>query len=132
MRRAHLRLPKQLVFDSSRFQATRQPLDTARTLPGYVFSSSAWHEKELSNLLTPNWVLAGRADELQQPGSFMKMDMPSGASALLVRSKDNSIKAWANVCTHRKQPRLEVDFVAPMYPSYPLSTHARRRRGVDA
>ena len=92
---------KSKLFDASRFAATRLPLSAARTMPGHVFRSKAWYNAEVKNLLAPSWVLAGRADELEQKGSFIKMDMPGGASALIVRGKDDNIRAFANVCTHR-------------------------------
>lgn len=73
----------------------------ARTLPGHVFYDEDWYHEEVKHLLEPSWILAGRAEELPMPGSYLKLDMPGGASAIVVRGKDHKIRAWANVCTHR-------------------------------
>ena len=88
------------LFDSAAYRPTRLPITEARTLPGHVFHSQRWHAAEVSNLLTPSWVLAGRADELSKPGSFMRLELPSDASVLIVRGKDMRVRkiAWA-ICT---------------------------------
>lgn len=89
------------LFDHALYRATRQPLAQARTLPGHVYGSEAWHAAEVQHLFGPSWMLAGRADELPDPGSFLRFDLPDGTSALIVRGRDDQIRAWANVCTHR-------------------------------
>lgn len=88
-------------FNGAAFTATRLPLAEARTLPGHVFHSKQWYAAEVKHLLTPSWVLAGRADEITAPGSYIRVDMPDKTSALVVRGKDGRIRAWANVCRHR-------------------------------
>eukprot|EP00966_Prymnesium_polylepis_P148199 3423448-Prymnesium_polylepis.1 len=55
----------------------------ARTLPAHVFHNKTWHAAEVQRLLEPSWVLAGRKDELDQPGSFMRLDLPGGASTVI-------------------------------------------------
>lgn len=89
------------LFDAARYSLTRQPIQTARTLPSHVFHNEAWHDAEVRHLLGSSWIMAGRADELPRPGSFMRLDIPGGASAIIVRGKDSVVRAWANVCPHR-------------------------------
>jgi len=89
------------LFDPAVYLPTRAQLDKARTLPGELFHSERWYNEEVKHLLGPSWVLAGRKEEVNKPGSFIRIDLPGGASALVVRGKDNEIRAWANICTHR-------------------------------
>ena len=89
------------LFSAPAYQATRRPLAEARTLPGHVYHDPVWYKSEVKHLLAPSWVLAGRAEEMPESGSFLRLDLPGAASTLLVRGKDKRIRAWANVCTHR-------------------------------
>lgn len=103
------RPPTPSIFDASKYSSTRLPLETARTLPSHVFHSADWNAAEVRHLLTPNWTLVGRADELPHAGSFMRLDVPGGASAIVVRGKDEQVRAWANVCSHRGAALTDLD-----------------------
>jgi len=46
------------------------------------------------------WLAAARADQLDRPGAFVRRDV-AGASVLIVRANDGSIRAHHNVCRHR-------------------------------
>lgn len=89
------------LFDRSTYLESHRPLAEARTLPGHVFHNREWYEAELKHCISPSWVLAGRAEEISEPGSFLRLDLPGKGSALIVRGKDGQIRAWANLCTHR-------------------------------
>lgn len=124
-------------FNSAAFTATRLPLAEARTLPGHVFHSKKWYAAEVKHLLTPSWVLAGRADEITAPGSFIRVDLPDGASALVVRGKDGVIRAWANVCRHRgarfengKAGKLKACLLVCPYHAWTFDATSGNLRGV--
>lgn len=55
---------------------------------------------ELETVVTRNWVMAGHQSQLPEPGDFMVLNV-ANESAIIVRSKDGDIKAFANVCRHR-------------------------------
>ena len=55
---------------------------------------------ELDRIITRNWILAGHESQLPETGDF-KVFSVADESAILVRSSDGSIKAFANVCRHR-------------------------------
>jgi len=46
------------------------------------------------------WLAAGRAAELDRPGTFITRDV-AGASVLLVRGPDGRLQGFHNVCRHR-------------------------------
>jgi len=46
------------------------------------------------------WLAAARADQLADPGAFVRRDV-AGASVLIVRGAEGSIRAFHNVCRHR-------------------------------
>lgn len=55
---------------------------------------------ELEHIVTRNWVLAGHQSQLPEPGDFRVLNV-ANESAIIVRSQDGSLKAFANVCRHR-------------------------------
>ncbi len=55
---------------------------------------------EVDRILNRNWLLAGHASQIPQPGDFFLARMGK-ESAIVVRSSDGKIKAFANVCRHR-------------------------------
>ena len=73
--------------------------------PGYsldqrFYTDDAVYELELERVINRNWILAGHESELPDPGDF-KLFRVAKESAIIVRSKDGTIKAFANVCRHR-------------------------------
>lgn len=89
------------LFDVIDYHETRRPIASARTLPGHLFSNDEWYKAEVRLLLRPAWTLAGRADEIVKPGSYLRVCLPDRSSAIIVRGKDNQIRAWANVSASR-------------------------------
>jgi len=55
---------------------------------------------ELENIVTRNWIFAGHQSQLPQAGDFKVVNV-ANESAIIVRSTDGDIKAFANVCRHR-------------------------------
>ena len=55
---------------------------------------------ELENIVTRNWIFAGHQSQLAQAGDFKVVNV-ANESAIIVRSTDGDIKAFANVCRHR-------------------------------
>ena len=64
------------------------------------YTDPAIYALELERIITRNWILAGHASQLSDPGDFKVFNV-ANESAIIVRSKDGSIKAFANVCRHR-------------------------------
>jgi Rieske 2Fe-2S family protein len=73
--------------------------------PGYSLDQRFYtdpdvYELELERIVSRNWILAGHVSELAEPGDFKVLNV-AGESAIIVRSEDGDIKAFANVCRHR-------------------------------
>jgi Rieske 2Fe-2S family protein len=58
------------------------------------------YQLELDRIITRNWILAGHQSQLPNPGDFRVVKV-ANESAIIVRSKDGTLKAFANVCRHR-------------------------------
>ncbi len=73
--------------------------------PGYsldqrFYTDDAVYALEVERIINRNWILAGHESELPDPGDFKVVEVAK-ESAIIVRSKDGTIKAFANVCRHR-------------------------------
>ena len=73
--------------------------------PGYsldqrFYTDPEVYELELERIVSRNWIFAGHESELAEPGDFKVLNV-AGESAIIVRSEDGDIKAFANVCRHR-------------------------------
>jgi len=55
---------------------------------------------EIEQIVMRNWILAGHESELAEVGDFKVVNV-ANESAIIVRGKDGTIRAFANVCRHR-------------------------------
>ena len=58
------------------------------------------YELEVEKIINRTWILAGHTSQLPEPGDFKVLNAGS-ESAIVVRGKDGTLKAFANVCRHR-------------------------------
>jgi glycine betaine catabolism A len=70
------------------------------TLPSRAYTDPQWFGDEMERVFARMWLAAGRAAELDRAGAFVRREI-AGASVLIVRGNDGSIRAFHNVCRHR-------------------------------
>jgi len=73
--------------------------------PGYSLDQQFYtdpdiYELELERIINRNWILAGHASQLPEPGDFKVLNV-ARESAIIVRGSDGELKGFANVCRHR-------------------------------
>jgi choline monooxygenase len=81
------------------FDAT-PPLERARTIPSLWYFDPEIYAAECRTVFGNSWQLAGRLDQLREPGSFCTTDI-AGEPVVVVRDQDGVLRAFANVCRHR-------------------------------
>ena len=74
------------------------------TEPYYV---PDYFEREKAAIFRKVWLNVGRVEEIAEPGDYIVRDI-IGASVLIVRQTDGSIRAFHNVCSHRSN-KLVLD-----------------------
>lgn len=77
-------------------------------IPGGRYTDPGFLELEARYLWRRSWLYALHTDELPRPGSF-RMWRRTGAPIIIVRGKDERIRAFYNTCRHRGAPLLEAD-----------------------
>ena len=69
-------------------------------VPKDSYISPEYVRREREKLWPRVWQIACREEELKQPGDFVVYEV-AGQSILVVRQRDQSIRAFHNVCQHR-------------------------------
>jgi Rieske 2Fe-2S family protein len=93
-----------------------------RALPAAYYLDEAAFQRERERLLFGEWFCAGRADQVERPGSLVVVDV-AGESVLLVRTRAGELRAHYNVCRHRGS---QVVPCPPAAPGGPQATATRK------
>ncbi|MBV8050885.1 MAG: aromatic ring-hydroxylating dioxygenase subunit alpha [Acidobacteriaceae bacterium] len=70
------------------------------TLPGRYYTDAEVFRRELEHFYCEMWVCAGRAGQIPNSGDYFLREL-AGESIIVVRSQDQAIRAFFNVCRHR-------------------------------
>jgi phenylpropionate dioxygenase-like ring-hydroxylating dioxygenase large terminal subunit len=71
-------------------------------IPAGPYYRADYFELERAAIFKRSWLQIGHACELPEPGCFIVRELEfANASLLIVRGKDDRIRAFHNVCTHR-------------------------------
>jgi phenylpropionate dioxygenase-like ring-hydroxylating dioxygenase large terminal subunit len=77
-------------------------------IPAKAYYNPDYFELERQAVFLRNWIVVGHQSELPETGSFIKRDLEfANASLLIVRGKDEVVRAFHNVCTHRGTQLIE-------------------------
>ena len=87
-------------FDPARYERVRLPLLEAETPPPACYTDPAFFAREMDRIFRVHWNLVCRADEIPEPGNYLAIDL-AGVPAVVLRSEDGALRAFANTCRHR-------------------------------
>jgi phenylpropionate dioxygenase-like ring-hydroxylating dioxygenase large terminal subunit len=82
------------------------PFATARAMPKSVYTSPEFLKLEEERIFAREWLCAGRAEALPQPGDYLTMTI-AGEPVIVLRDRDGRLRAMSNVCRHRMSTLLE-------------------------
>ncbi len=82
------------------------PFEQAQAMPKSVYTSQAFLAQELEHIFAAEWLCAGRADALPNPGDYLTMEI-AGEPVIVLRDRDGALRALSNVCRHRMSTLLE-------------------------
>ncbi len=74
--------------------------DETHTIPFSWYSDPAVLRLEQERIFRRAWQYAGRTDQVAEPGAFFTCDA-GGVPLVVVRGKDEVLRAFLNVCRHR-------------------------------
>lgn len=82
------------------------PFNQARAMPKSVYTSDDFLAQEQAHVFGKDWICVGRAETLPNPGDYLTLTL-AGEPVLVLRDRDNEIRAMSNVCRHRMSTLLE-------------------------
>lgn len=82
------------------------PFDHAKAMPTSVYTSEEFYQQEIEHIFKKDWFCAGRAETLPNIGDYLTLEL-AGQPIMVIRDKDNQIRAQSNVCLHRMSTLLE-------------------------
>jgi choline monooxygenase len=78
-------------------------LEHASTIPARYYTDAAVVAEENRTIFARTWQLAGRAEQVAEPGQFFTT-VVADEPLLVVRGNDGVVRAMSNVCRHRAGP----------------------------
>jgi phenylpropionate dioxygenase-like ring-hydroxylating dioxygenase large terminal subunit len=61
---------------------------------------------ELRDIFAQDWFCVGRATALSKPGDYVTVEL-AGQAIIVLRNKEDQLRAMSNVCRHRMSTLLE-------------------------
>lgn len=102
----------QRFLDGMKFEAERTapPADFPHLpdIPAGRYVDPAFLALERQHLWRRSWLYACHMDELPKPGSFV-VNRKTGSPIIIVRGKDDVVRAFYNTCRHRGGPLAKSD-----------------------
>lgn len=79
---------------------TDREFTSAQNLPPAIYHDAGIFELELDRLFRQEWICLGRLAEIPQAGDYVCCDI-ANSPVFVIRQRDHSVKAFANICAHR-------------------------------
>lgn len=89
------------------------PLERAETVPSAWYTQQEIFDLELEAVFAHTWQFVGASAQLREPGSHLLAQV-GREPIIVVRGKDNIIRAFYNVCRHRGGPLATEDGCSSM------------------
>lgn len=78
-------------------------IERAETLPARCYTDSAYLALEQRLIFNQTWQLAGRLDQVPEPGSYFTANVVN-EPIVIVRGGDGQLRGFHNICRHRAGP----------------------------
>jgi Rieske 2Fe-2S family protein len=100
------------LLTAAEVASVRRPYRAASLLPGRAYHDERFLDFERREFFRRDWVMVGRAEEVPEAGSY-KLTEIDGEPIVIVRGRDDVVRAFYNVCRHRgtavvEEPRGKV------------------------
>ena len=88
------------ILDPNKIEVVKNPIEKAHGLPNECYLNNDYLEFEKEKIFKNNWTMIGVASSVPNPGDAKPFNL-LGIPILIVRNKDNEVKVFHNVCSHR-------------------------------
>ena len=94
------RLPTDSFTKKDTYRQIRLPVDQASTLIPDAYTSDEFFALEQKKIFANSWVAVGCLPQVNNKGDILVTKV-AGRSILVIRSKEDKLEAFYNVCRHR-------------------------------
>ncbi len=95
------------------FAAVSEGTRAGRTFPSAWFTDNAIFELERKHIFGRAWEYVGGAAQVAKPGDYFTCEV-AGVPVVLVRDKEDTLRAFLNICRHRHHPVVQGSGNRPM------------------
>ena len=88
------------ILDPNKIEVVKNPIEKAHGLPNECYLNNDYLEFEKEKIFKNNWTMIGVASSVPNPGDVKPFNL-LGIPILIVRNKENKVKVFHNVCSHR-------------------------------
>ena len=88
------------ILDPNKIEVVKNPIEKAHGLPNECYLNNDYLEFEKEKIFKNNWTMIGVASSVPNPGDAKPFNL-LGIPILIVRNKQNEVKVFHNVCSHR-------------------------------
>ena len=88
------------IIDKKKFDVVNKPISKAHGLPNECYTNKEYTLIERKKLFEDKWTVIGTASSVPNIGDARPFDL-LGLPLLIIRNKENKIKVFHNVCSHR-------------------------------
>ena len=88
------------ILDPNKIEFVKNPIEKAHGLPNECYLNNDYLEFEKEKIFKNNWTMIGVASSVPNPGDAKPFNL-LGIPILIVRNKENEVKVFHNVCSHR-------------------------------
>lgn len=87
------------------FENVAKPFEKAVAMPTSVYTSEEFASLECEKIFKKEWFCAGRADQLENPGDYLTLEL-AGQPIIVLRDQAHDLIGLSNVCLHRMSTLL--------------------------
>ena len=88
------------IIDKKKLDVVNNSIEKAHGLPNECYTSKDYTLIERKKLFEDKWIVVGVASSIPEIGDVKPIDI-LGMPILILRNKQNEIKVFHNVCSHR-------------------------------
>ncbi len=93
-------------IDKNKLMSVLKPIDKAHGLPNECYLDGPYNKIERKKIFENNWVVIGTANSLKKTGDIKIFNL-LGIPLIIIKNKENKIKVFHNVCSHRGLKLIE-------------------------
>ena len=94
------------IIDKKKLDVVNNPIEKSHGLPNECYTSEKYTRLERKKLFEDKWVVIGIASSLPNKGDAKPFDL-LGIPLIILRDKENIIRVFHNVCSHRGYKLLQ-------------------------